>query len=90
MTLLLLLNMSCLIQPPCPGDIIVFISDNACAVAMATNPYSGSTAIEGVAAQLRELLSKNRAACTAVHLPGKFILITCQLWPPSSGKPYAA
>ena len=48
------------------------ISDNQCAVAMATHLHSKSAQIKIVAAQLRAALRDAGASSTGFHLPGVF------------------
>ena len=53
------------------GDcFVVFISDNQCAVAMATHLHSRSAQIKTVASQLRAALKDVGASSTGFHLPG--------------------
>jgi hypothetical protein len=52
------------------NGFVVFISDNQCAVAMATHLHSRSTQIKAVASQLRAALKDVGASSTGFHLPG--------------------
>jgi hypothetical protein len=52
------------------SQFVVFISDNQCAVAMASRLHSRAPQIKQVAAQLREHLKAAGAQSTGFHLPG--------------------
>jgi hypothetical protein len=59
------------------GDcFVVFISDNQCAVAMATHLHSRSAQIKTVASQLRAALKDVGASSTGFHLPGVLAMAT--------------
>ncbi len=49
---------------------VIFISDNQCAVAMATHLHSRSAQIKLIASQLRAALKDAGASSTGFHLPG--------------------
>ena len=49
---------------------IVFVSDNACAVAMATHLFSPTTSIQLLASELRSRLVGLGGQSVGVHLPG--------------------
>jgi hypothetical protein len=60
-----------------PGTtFVVFISDNTCAVAMASHLHSRSVAVSRVAKELRETLVAANAQSFGYHLPGKLNVYT--------------
>ena len=57
-------------------QFVVFISDNQCAVSMATKLYSKAPAIRAIADEMREVLAKQNAVSAGYHLPGVLNVFT--------------
>jgi hypothetical protein len=67
---LLLCVRNIMMQSILKDAFVAFISDNQCAVAIATHLYSPTESMKPLARALRELMTSKNAQCVGFHIPG--------------------